>query len=280
MSEHAELTTEKAAQPRQPAPWRLRLQRLIDVALTAAISAALTCLFLLVAALVFSLKESGSAADWLATLFNGVVAFAAVAAFFVARSWLPQLTTQEGYKLAIELVNDHYIWLGLQNNLLRNVGLPLAYIRHLQDGKTMSDSAVSYEGVMESLEQTILDHKVRLDTIDMIRFRLATYGLYEADPVRASFQALDSAYRDACDAAGQLRLILLGMNKTLNRVPGYKPDSGMMSWEPIDEILLKHRNDAQQTYEALSHHYSRMQKAHGELFNSKPTIGKLFRVRK
>ncbi|WP_162136579.1 hypothetical protein [Serratia plymuthica] len=44
------------------------------VALTAVTNAALICLFLLAPVLQFGLKESGRAADWLATLFNGVVA--------------------------------------------------------------------------------------------------------------------------------------------------------------------------------------------------------------
>ncbi|BBV79284.1 TPA: hypothetical protein R8G53_005590 [Citrobacter braakii] len=95
------------------------------------------CLSVLVFILFYQVKNTGSAADWIASLANASMAVTAVLAFKVARSWLPQLTTQEGYKLAIELVNDHYIWLGMQNSVLTDVTLPIRYIQHQVDRESM-----------------------------------------------------------------------------------------------------------------------------------------------
>jgi len=245
-----------------------------------AASGALTCLFVLAVVLAYQVAVSGSAADWIASLANAVMAVAAVLAFIVARSWLPQLTTQEGYKLTIQLVNDHYIWLGLQNSLLREVGLPMAYIRHLQDGKAMAGSDLSYENIMAALNATLLEHKIRRDTMAKIRFQLGTYGLHEAHPVRERFQALDRAYQNACDKAATLRNILTEMREILIHVPHYKPGSGMLYAAPLDEKLMCNRNDAEQTYITLSENYSQMLVIHNELFSAQPPIGKLFQVRR
>lgn len=256
------------------------LQVVAGYLITGATSASVTCLFVLAVIMFSRVTETGSAADWVASVANTVMAITAVFAFIVARNWLPQLTTQEGYKLAIQLVNDHYIWLSPQNSLLREAGLPMAYIRHLQDGKTMEGSTVSYEDIMGSLDKALLEHKNRRDMMEKIRFRLGTYGLSEAPSVRARFEALDSAYLKACDASATLRDILTEMKKILTLVPSYKPDSDMIYNESVDEKLMLCLNHAEQTYENLSKNYSLMIKTHSELFSAHPSIGKLFIVKK
>lgn len=245
-----------------------------------AASAAVTCLFVLAAVLAYQVAVAGSAADWIASLANAVMAVTAVLAFIVARSWLPQLTTQEGYKLAIQLVNDHYIWLGPQNSLLREAGLPMAYIRHLQDGKTMAGSSLSDEEIIEGLDKALLEHKIRLDTMAKIRFRLGTYGLYEADSVRPRFEALDDAYLNAFSAVATLRGYILEMTERLKVFPGYKPGSGMGHYQPVDAMLLTFLRDAEETYEKMEKAFERMVETHADLFNARPTIGKMFQVRK
>ncbi|POU03931.1 hypothetical protein C3369_00780 [Escherichia sp. ESNIH1] len=257
-----------------------RLQVMAGYLITGAASAGVACLFVLAVVLFCQVAETGSAADWVASVANAIMAITAVFAFIVARSWLPQLTTQEGYKLAIQLVNDHYIWLGPQNSLLREAGLPMAYIRHFQDGKTMADSTVTYENIMASLDESLLEHKKRRDTMDKIRFRLGTYGLYETHSVRARFEALDGAYLRACDAAATLRAILSEMNERLKVFPNYRPGSGMGYNQPVDDMLLYFLEYAEKTYETLEKEFKRMVQTHKVLFDARPTIGTLFEVKK
>lgn len=259
--------------PREPEP-------LIGFVLTGAASALLTCLFMLVAALVYRLADTGSAADWIISVANTVMAATAIAAFLVARSWLPQMTTQEGYKLAIELVNDHYLWLGQQNSLLESADRVLMLIRHRQDGKPMPGPAVSEAEVLESLLQTLQEHKTRRDTMQQIRFRLGTYGLHEAYPVRDRFQGLNDAYQETCGAADALGKIVAEMNELLKLVPHYKPGSGMMHLEPIDEKLLGWRNVAEKIDIRMREQHAHMLQIHHDLFGSNPAIGNLFKVRK
>lgn len=156
----------------------------------------------------------------------------------------------------------------------------MAYIRHLQDDETMEGSAVSYEDILASLNKLLMEHKNRRDTMEKIRFRLGTYGLCEAHTVRARFEVIDGAYLKACDAAATLRDILTEMKYILTLVPTYKPGSGMLFNEPVDEKLMLNRNHAEQTYEKLSENYSLMLNIHSELFSAHPSIGKPFQARK
>lgn len=89
-----------------------------DICITATMGAMGTAMLILLIALVSELGLTGSAADWLATLSNSVVA---IMAFFAARRWLPQLTTQEGYKLAIRLVNKEILTLDENNPFKQHV---------------------------------------------------------------------------------------------------------------------------------------------------------------
>ncbi len=277
----ADVIPPRPNEPGVPACWRKIIARGAgDVVLTAVISTALTCLVLLVGGLLFGLAQTGSAADWLATVFNGIVAVTAVGAFIVARSWLPQLTTQEGYKLAIELVNDHYLGLVPQKSLLTNIRLVFEYICQRQDGENRPGTPVCHEDAIKVLEQSLQEQKSKQDTMEQIRRRLATYGLHEASPVRAHFEALDRTYRDMCQAAAMFGPILDKMNETLKVISDYKPNSGMMYLEPIDEKLLTYRGKAEQVYKMLETSYAQMQKAYDELFCSYPAIGDLFVVRR
>ncbi len=175
----ADVISPRPNEPGVPACWRKIARGAGDIVLTAVISAALTCLVLLVGCLLFGLTETGSAADWLATVFNAIVAVAAGGTFIVARSWLPQLTTQEGYKLAIELVNDHYLGLVPQKSLLKNTSLVFAYICQLQDGENRPGTPVCHEDAIKVLEQSLQEQETKWDTMEQIRRRLGTYGLHE-----------------------------------------------------------------------------------------------------
>lgn len=104
--------------------------------------------------------KNGDAAAWLSMLFNGVMALAAVGAYLTARKWVPQLTTQEGYKVAISLVNELYIHLGRTNPLLTGAKPAISCYRGLQ--KTSSYTSVeSYSAAIGVLINAILQEEER-----------------------------------------------------------------------------------------------------------------------
>lgn len=56
--------------------------------------------------------DKSSYTDWISAFCNVVMAGATVAAVLTARNYLAQFTAQEGYKLAIHLVNNDFPQLG------------------------------------------------------------------------------------------------------------------------------------------------------------------------
>lgn len=98
----------------------------------------MACLSVLVFILFYQVSNTGSAAEWIAFVAIVSMAVTAVLAFKVAGSWLPQLTTQEVYKLAIELVNDHYIGLSMQNSIMPDVTLPACSLHPASGRKSKS----------------------------------------------------------------------------------------------------------------------------------------------
>ncbi|CAI2538592.1 Uncharacterised protein [Serratia liquefaciens] len=278
MSEPAPPVPEQATPIRPPPPW---WQQIGEVALTAVISAALTCLVLLVVALLFGLKESGSAADWLAVVTNGIVAVGAVGAFVVARRWLPQLTTQEGYKEAIQLVNKHYIWLGHQNSLLKDAGWAMTRFNALQADFT----AYGYDAYREAiapLATSVNNEKKRKDEVERIAFRLNTYGLQFSGRYKTRLVQLEGAFQNAVYAAATLQSYLQTDLNIQHRYNNLHPTNlhmvGTISDLHDERAALK--TDVIQAYEALETHCNQMATAHARIFNHAPAIGDLFVVRR
>lgn len=238
-----------------------------------AASGAVACLFVLAAVLAYQVAVAGSAADWIASLANAVMAVTAVLAFIVARSWLPQLTTQEGYKLAIQLVNDHYMWLGMQNSVVPDVSMALRYIRHQVDGESMAGSEQTAESIIKDLDEAVLRHKVRRDKMEQIRFCLGTYGLRPAEKYAERFLELDRAYRHAADAAGT---ILQLAKKTYRINPSDSWGGGLIT----RQLYIAKVEEAGESFKVLSEQFMKMVELHDAIFSSEPSIGELFVVRK
>lgn len=104
---------------------------------------------------------------------DGVMAVTAIAAFVVARSWLPQLTTQEGYKLAIRLVNEEVLALDSDNQLkqqLHNAVQKFSVLRH-------REKLTRGEAVLAELSAVTDAAEKRHRAIRRLEKQMATYGL-------------------------------------------------------------------------------------------------------
>lgn len=257
-----------------------RLQVVADHLITGAASAGVACLFVLAVVLFYQVAETGSAADWVASVANAVMAITAVFAFIVARSWLPQLTTQEGYKLAIELVNEHYIWLGMQNSVMTDVTRPVLYIQHQFDRVSFTGSPeVSAGELIKALEQALLMHKTRRDRMAQIRLRLDTYGLRVTRAYADRFQALDRAYMNASDAAASILQTLKETNEFSKTYPS-NDSTLMVQGAMVRQIYLPLYRAAQEKSLVIQYEFTQMVKIHGDIFSCRPSIGKLFKVKK
>ncbi|BEN74171.1 hypothetical protein SMKC081_23160 [Serratia marcescens] len=250
-----------------------------DVIITAVISTVLTCLFLLLAALVFGLKESGSAADWLATIFNAIVAITAVAAFIVARSWLPQLTTQEGYKTAIGLVNDQYIQLG--DGHLPGVAAEKAVttFRSLVEAG-LHAKLDEYKDNVNYLRIQLDVASQNLESIKSSQFILNTYGLTEAPRYRTTLSNMLASFESSLPLGKKL-LELLTSDLTRREAVINKP---RLANSPSEETWRKRLSDDGKKIELIYEQYvtaiTKIKTAHNTVFRERPSIGEIFVVRK
>lgn len=277
----ADVIPPRPNEPGVPACWRKIARGAGDVVLTTVISAALTCLVLLVGGLLFGLTETGSAADWLAVVTNSIVAVGAVGAFIVARRWLPQLTTQEGYKEAIRLVNDHYISLSEDNRLLSDAKLAKENFDALHDNFNAHKYA-AYRQAVDPLTNSVSEEKTRQEQMARIAFRLNTYGLQFSDHYKTYLEQMEAAFRDTVHLACQL-VSLLNTDLDIQRRYESLDGEDLHTSENVGELweeryALKTKVD--ETFKRLQEQWYTMTSAHARIFTHKPAIGDLFVVRR
>lgn len=246
--------------------------------MTGAASAGVACLFVLVVVLFCQVAETGSAADWVASVANAMMAITAVFAFIVARSWLPQLTTQEGYKLAIRLVNEDVLALDETNPFRQNVHTVVKEFRllryreqHLTGEKTLDRLQAEYQGT---------ENKVR--AVMKLLKQMETYGLKPAPDRRPAFETMLKSLNQ-CASLVQAQWLLLSVQ---NR--------GGLSSSTINDLVLADtyglitRWDQGESWEILSDEMlQNLDEAWTSVTNNQRTflgtdsqIGKLFEVKK
>ncbi|UAN54648.1 hypothetical protein KGP26_29205 (plasmid) [Serratia sp. JSRIV002] len=69
--------------------------------------------------------------NWIIALANITMAFAAIAAWRSARKYLATFFAQEGYRLAIEFINQNIIYLGVKNRYMVITGNALVILSQL-----------------------------------------------------------------------------------------------------------------------------------------------------
>ncbi|QBG11269.1 hypothetical protein DA718_29600 (plasmid) [Klebsiella huaxiensis] len=224
--------------------------------------------------------KNGDVAACVSMLFNGVMATAAVGAYLTARKWVPQLTTQEGYKVAICLVNEHYIYLGIQNPLLRSTNQALSCYNEFLQIYNHTSSA-DYARKIAILSRAILNEKERKDSIEQADFRLRTYGLYVSPAYSDSMNAMKDAFTHSIDAACSLEAMLQSDLILQKKLEGL--DSTSVQFVSDMERLLGAREHLKVTIladgERLSQKWNEMVALQGAIFNTHPRIGELFSVR-
>lgn len=225
--------------------------------------------------------KNGDTAAWLSMLFNGVMALAAVGAYLTARKWVPQLTTQEGYKVAISLVNEEYIYLGMQNPLLSEAGrLMSCYNECLQDPRYISKD--DYARKIAALSGAVLREKKRKDSIEQAEFRLHTYGLYEDPAYADALKAMKQSFTGGIDAAGTLEALLLDdleFQKKLDELEGLSANI-VSDMERLLEDRAGQKDVIQKAYSKLERKWYDMMALQEAVFNTHPPIGELYAVRK
>lgn len=227
-----------------------------------------------------TVKDSGPA-EWLSAVLNLVMAGAAIAAYRTARSWLPQLTTQEGYREAIGLVNDQYIQLGPFNTLGAAAENAMKAFRKYNETKTGEALTTYTEAVNELTVQLDTAGSVQ-QTIREIRFRLNTYGLRAADAYAKKIEAMTTAF-DQVQRVGWWMVELLIKDLT-RHYRAKKPPLryGDLNYDALLVGMKKAETEetTESVYKLFADELNLMVACHDAIFTENPAIGELFIVRK
>lgn len=181
-----------------------RLQVMAGYLITGAASAGVACLLVLSVVLFCQVAETGSAADWIASVANVAMAITAVLAFIVARSWLPQLTTQEGYKLAIRLVNEDVLALDETNRFRQNVHDVVAEFLSLSDRERLTRGEKILAGLLVEYEHT----ESKVSAVRKLLKQMETYGLKPAPDRRLAFETMLKALNQCAGLVNAQWLLL------------------------------------------------------------------------
>jgi Na+/phosphate symporter len=228
--------------------------------------------------------KNGDAAAWLSMLFNAVMAVAAVGAFLTARKWLPQLTTQEGYREAITLVNDYLLpmvdWERLYICLSRLDQISNAL--H-QGNQPMFDQRTEFsrlDTVLEKLES-------KTESIRLQLRRLATYGLKGSVRYQQELSDLEDVFRTTLVAALSLEKRLREdchlysqLKEAEKQYNAVRNDSKKDSVRMCRETWATSSRYVAVSWQVFQDTYGRLTDAHRYLFERGPDIGELFEVRK
>ncbi|EML8489980.1 hypothetical protein WAB73_003209 [Salmonella enterica subsp. enterica] len=221
---------------------------------------------------------------WLTVLLTAVTTRATVGAWSVAQKWLPQLTTQEGYKDAIRLINDHYLWLGEKNNVLcAGAERAAAAFRQLQaQGWTPAQGVASYQAALSCFNADIEESLRHQTRIDMLHAQLATYGLDVAAGYADRVRAIRAALRESLEKARALLIELDGDLRQRQRACEHFSRTN----DPDSEYLLfqmKKEKAQQRVAELLGQvtvAWEKMTSTQADIFSQRPTVAQLFDIRR
>lgn len=228
--------------------------------------------------------KNSDVAAWLSMLFNAVMAAAAVGAFLTARKWLPQLTTQEGYKEAITLVNEILLpldkWESLHDCLCR--------IDHFSNELHQGRQARGNPQAEFTRLDTILSNLDKIpDSIRLQQGRLATYGLKGSEKYQAELSGLEQKFRELLAAAKRLEkrlredFPLHEQYKKAQKLYGaFKTRDHEASLQKAKQTLATSGERIAEARRSFDETYGLLTEVHNRLFQEGPGIGELFVLRK
>lgn len=155
---------------------------------------------LFIVALILLIVFNGTAktsdvSNWIIAFANIAMAAAAVGAWRAARKFLSEFFAQEGYRLAIALINENVIHLGIDNEYTVRAQKAIVVCEQLHGEEHTASNLTRF---MQAFNQfgTLHDHhSTWLSNIRSLSFRMETYGIYAAEGKKAALvemiQALD-----------------------------------------------------------------------------------------
>lgn len=156
-------------------------------------------LFLVVLILLIVFNGTAKTSDvsnWIIAFANIAMAAAAVGAWRAARKFLSEFFAQEGYRLAITLINENVIHLGIDNEYTVRAQEAIVVCRQLHGQAHTDDKLILFRQKLDQLITLHGHHSTWLRNSRALSFKMETYGIYAAEGKKAALAemmiALDS----------------------------------------------------------------------------------------
>jgi len=153
--------------------------------------------------------KTSDVSNWIIAFANIAMAAAAVVAWRGARRFLSEFFAQEGYRLAIEFVNENVIHLGINNEFIVRTQEALAVCSDLNGNRYSEHGNKRFTYAVSQLEALLISHKDWLKNMRSLSFRMETYGIYAAENKKKAMTemviALDSMILLGEKALGNLK---------------------------------------------------------------------------
>lgn len=169
-------------------------------------------LFLIVLLMLIIFNGTAKTSDvsnWIIAFANIAMAAAAVVAWRGARRFLSEFFAQEGYRLAIEFVNENVIHLGINNEFILRAQKALAVCSELNGKRHSEQDNKRFAYAVSQLEALLISHNDWLNNMRSLSFRMETYGIYAAENKKKAMAemviALDSMILLGERALGNLK---------------------------------------------------------------------------
>ncbi|QHM75176.1 hypothetical protein C7M52_01125 [Mixta theicola] len=153
-------------------------------------------LFLIILLLLIIFNGTAKTSDvsnWIIAFANIVMAYAAVRAYLAARQFLSEFFAQEGYRLAIALINENVIHLGNKNRYTIAISSALCCCKELHSLPHTREGNKKLQSALVLLTNLHKAHKKWLSDINSLLERMETYGIYPADNKKAALTGVITA---------------------------------------------------------------------------------------
>lgn len=159
-------------------------------------------IFALILLIVFNgTAKTSDVSNWIIAFANIAMAAAAVGAWRAARKFLSEFFAQEGYRLAIALINENVIHLGIDNEYNQRAQKAIVVCRQLDGEEHKGSKLALFTHALKQFGTLHDQHCTWLSNIRSLSFRMETYGIYAAEGKKAALVEMTLALD---------RMVLLG----------------------------------------------------------------------
>lgn len=183
--------------------------------------------------------DKSSYTDWVSAFCNIIMAAATVGAVLTARNYVAQFTAQEGYKIAINLVNHQLPQVTNYDGFKKEIDKINDLYSNLNNGDSFSDSSITnsisnIQGYIGTLRKYKAD-------VNKSLFDIGTYGLEFSRSKKYIFESMMESLDVIIDYSTGVIKNVEDFNKSVRSEFNIRPwqslESGHLNISPNDVVL-------------------------------------------